>query len=116
MRLITHNMLKCNIRGIENGYPLIIQASATEVVPADFDKGKFYFLYCLEFIVKRIINLLFLLDTIKEMLKRIQWEALRKAAENLSISTLDNIEVITPDLINSEEFLRNIHHLLFEVC
>jgi hypothetical protein len=33
-------MLKCNIRGIENGYPLIIQASATEVVPADFDEGK----------------------------------------------------------------------------
>jgi fido (protein-threonine AMPylation protein) len=49
------------------------------------------------------------------MLKRVQWQALRKAAENLSINTLDSIEVVTPELINSEEFLRSIHHLLFEV-
>ena len=32
MRLITHNMLKCNIRGVENGYPLKIEAEEVEVI------------------------------------------------------------------------------------
>lgn len=38
MRIITHNMLKCNVRGVENGYPLIIEAEKTEVVECDFNK------------------------------------------------------------------------------
>lgn len=41
MRIITHNMLKCNVRGVENGYPLIIEAETTEVVECEFNKGSF---------------------------------------------------------------------------
>lgn len=40
MRLITHNMLKCNIRGVENGYPLKIVAEKVETIPVEIDKGK----------------------------------------------------------------------------
>jgi hypothetical protein len=32
-------MLKCNVRGVENGYPLIVEAQKTEVIPSDFDAG-----------------------------------------------------------------------------
>jgi multifunctional methyltransferase subunit TRM112 len=39
MRLITHNMLKCNIRGIENGYPLIIESEKNEIVTMEFNEG-----------------------------------------------------------------------------
>lgn len=41
MRLITHNLLKCNIRGLteEQGYPLRIRAETTEVVTMDFNEG-----------------------------------------------------------------------------
>lgn len=43
MRLITHNLLRCNIRGLtaEQGYPLKIEAVKTEVVPAQFSVGMF---------------------------------------------------------------------------
>ena len=40
MRLITHNLLKCNVKGIENGYPLIIEAGSIEVAESEFDAGK----------------------------------------------------------------------------
>ena len=31
MRLITHNMLKCNIRGVIEGYPLIIEHETIQI-------------------------------------------------------------------------------------
>lgn len=42
MRLITHNLLKCNKRGLKEneGYPLIIRAETTEVIPMDYNDGK----------------------------------------------------------------------------
>jgi hypothetical protein len=39
MRLITHNMLKCNIKSVNNGYPLVIEVNATEEIPTPFDIG-----------------------------------------------------------------------------
>ena len=40
MRLLTHNMLRCNIRGIEDGYPLVIEAETVEEIPSEFDAEK----------------------------------------------------------------------------
>ena len=37
MRLITHNMLKCNVKGVENGYPLEIQAEEVEEVEGSIE-------------------------------------------------------------------------------
>lgn len=41
MRLVTHNLLRCNIRGLteEQGYPLRIQADKVETIPAPFNGG-----------------------------------------------------------------------------
>lgn len=44
MRLITHNMLQCNIRGVVNGYPLKIEAESIEIIATDFDSG-FYHIF-----------------------------------------------------------------------
>ena len=39
MRLIAHNMLKCNIKGVENGYPLIILIERMEIVAMEYNPG-----------------------------------------------------------------------------
>ena len=42
MRLFTHNMLKCNVRGVaeDQGYPLSIECSEFEIIPQEFDAGE----------------------------------------------------------------------------
>lgn len=41
MRLITHNLLRCNARGLteEQGYPLRIEADKTEIIESPFNHG-----------------------------------------------------------------------------
>ena len=39
MRLITHNMLKSNIKGVVNGFPLRIEADKVEVKETEFNPG-----------------------------------------------------------------------------
>lgn len=43
MRLVTHNLLRCNIRGLteEQGYPLRIQADKVEEITAPYNAGIF---------------------------------------------------------------------------
>ncbi len=92
MRLITHNMLKCNIRGVEDGYPLKIEASNTEVIEADFDAGM-----------------------ITNLLGKIDWKALQQAALDLDIPDLEGFDEITDEILSDEESLKKIHHVLLEV-
>lgn len=82
MRLVTHNMLKCNVRGVENGYPLKIEAEKIEVVEVEFDA-----------------------DMVRSTLSKIQWSALKSAATDLSLPHADTNE-ITEDHLSDEEFLR----------
>lgn len=39
MRLITHNMLKSNIKGVERGFPLGIEVVKTEEQELEFNAG-----------------------------------------------------------------------------
>lgn len=39
MRLITHNMLKSNIKGVETGFPLGIEVVKTEEHELEFNAG-----------------------------------------------------------------------------
>jgi multifunctional methyltransferase subunit TRM112 len=41
MKLLTHNMLTCHIKGVQNGYPLKIEAEQVETREADYDPGAF---------------------------------------------------------------------------
>jgi multifunctional methyltransferase subunit TRM112 len=92
MRLITHNMLKCNVRGVENGYPLKIEAEKVEVVEVEFDA-----------------------DMVRSTLSKIQWLALQAAATNLSLPHASDVSEVTEDHLADEAFLRQAHHLLFQV-
>lgn len=42
MKLITHNMLKCNIKSVENGYPLKIEPTTTVIIETNFDLGSYF--------------------------------------------------------------------------
>lgn len=39
MKLLTHNILACHIKGIQNNYPFIIEAVQIETKDADFNPG-----------------------------------------------------------------------------
>jgi len=39
MKLLTHNMLACHIKGITNNYPFLIEATKIETRDADFNPG-----------------------------------------------------------------------------
>jgi multifunctional methyltransferase subunit TRM112 len=60
MKLLTHNMLQCNIKGVQNGYPFKIEAAQVEEREMDFDA-----------------------DFLKHIFPRIQWDALHEGAVSL---------------------------------
>ena len=60
MKLLTHNMLSCHIKGVKNGYPFKIEAETVEVRESDFDP-----------------------DFLRHIYPRIEWAALREAASSM---------------------------------
>lgn len=54
-------------------------------------------------------------DVTRNLLKKIQLQALQSAAANLSIPDLDGITEVTEEMGADESFLRRIHHVLFEI-
>lgn len=60
MKLLTHNMLACHIKTVKNGYPFKIEATKVEEIEADYDP-----------------------DFLRRMFSRIEYKALREAAETL---------------------------------
>lgn len=40
MKLLTHNMLQCHIKGVKNGYPFKIEANETATHEAELNPGK----------------------------------------------------------------------------
>ena len=98
MRLITHNLLRCNIKSVgDDGYPLKIEAEKVEVVPSgDYSAAM-----------------------MASVLKKIDVGALKSAAANLSLPDLQDVVVeeggLGDELLADEGFLRQMHKLLFEV-
>ena len=100
MRLLTHNMLKCNRKDVETGYPLKIEPETVEMEVAEYDRGM-----------------------VTSMLKKIDLNGLKVACACLNMS--DGIDSITEaniaDLIAgndsalSDEVLAIAHRVLFEV-
>ncbi len=93
-------MLKCNVKGVENGYPLVIQAEEVTEVEADnpFD-----------------------LDFMRGLLKKINMKGLRSAIRDLQLDSIDELssgtdgDVDLEALLTNVSALENIHHLLFEI-
>ena len=78
-------MLKCNIKGVENGYPLRIEAASVEETEADYDA-----------------------NLVRRMLSKINLAALQSALSDLKHS----VEISDSE---DENNLRQLHHALFEI-
>ncbi|XP_008795546.1 multifunctional methyltransferase subunit TRM112 homolog A-like [Phoenix dactylifera] len=90
MRLLTHNMLSCNIKGVSNGFPLRLEAEKwveKEVeLNADFLRGIF---------------------------PKIEWKALAGAARALGYNELP--DEADASMLDADDFLRRFHHALLEL-
>ncbi|CAH1416982.1 unnamed protein product [Lactuca virosa] len=90
MRLLTHNILRSEIRGVTNNYPLKIEVKEISVIEATFDR-----------------------KYLKEVFSTINWKALVYASKALGFTELPD-EV--PDaLLDSDEFLKKFHYALLEL-
>lgn len=94
MKLMTHNMLKCNIKGVKNGFPFKIEASEVLVKEADYNP-----------------------DFIKRMIEKLEWKALVETAQslghgkNMPLDISENEE----EYKKCDDFLKDLHHILFEI-
>lgn len=94
MKLLTHNMLTCNIKGVENGFPLKIEATDVQLKQADYHP-----------------------DFVTRMVDKLEWKALVEAAQILGHGNslpLD-LEEKKETLLENEEFLKDLHHVLLEI-
>ncbi|MCO5597836.1 hypothetical protein L7F22_051920 [Adiantum nelumboides] len=90
MRLLTHNMLSCNIKRVTNGFPLGIEATTVETKEADMNP-----------------------DFLRHIFPKLEWKAFRDAAHSLGVNNLP--EQVDSDMLLDEEFLHRFHHALLEV-
>lgn len=90
MRLLTHNMLSCNIKGVTNGFPLKLEADKWVTKEVDLNA-----------------------DFLRGVFPKIEWTALVAAARALDYCDLP--EQADGSMLTSEDFLRRFHHALLEL-
>ena len=90
MRLLTHNMLSSNIKGVTNGFPLRIEA---------------------EKVVEKTVEINF--DFLKNMFVKIDWKAFVDASKAMGYTELP--EDADSAMLESNEFLSKFHHALLEL-
>ena len=89
MKLFTHNILRCNKKGVKEGYPLKIEATEVKVKKIEFNP-----------------------DFVKNIMTRTDYDALRQAASALKCPELP--EKLDKDMMEDEKILRLLHHVLLE--
>ncbi|KAH9617746.1 hypothetical protein KSS87_011505 [Heliosperma pusillum] len=90
MRLLTHNMLSSNIKGVINGFPLKIEAG--NVVEKQVDLN---------------------IDFLNNIFSKIEWKAFVEAAKSLGYSELP--EDVDPSELDNQDFTGKFHHALLEL-
>ncbi|MEW5308436.1 MAG: hypothetical protein WDW38_000398 [Sanguina aurantia] len=91
MKLLTHNMLACHIKGVKNNYPFKIEVEEVVEREADFDP-----------------------EFLRHIFPRIMWPAFLQGASELGCRE-GLPEEVSPDMLDNEEFLKLFHHALLEV-
>ena len=98
MRLLTHNYLKSNVKGTQNGYPLIIEANTIEYIESPIDR-----------------------ELLLKILPKINYSTLKTAVEqimplckqsNIDIDELaSNLEIPNEDVGT----IQNLYKVLFDI-
>jgi len=92
MKLLTHNMLSSKaIKTVKEGFPLLIEARDVKVSEAEFNS-----------------------DFVAKIIQKVDWDALRRAADQLG--HLDDLPAtVPPGYENNPDFLKQAHHALYEI-
>eukprot|EP00270_Netrium_digitus_P002193 TRINITY_DN1243_c0_g1_i1.p1 TRINITY_DN1243_c0_g1~~TRINITY_DN1243_c0_g1_i1.p1 ORF type:complete len:123 (-),score=29.31 TRINITY_DN1243_c0_g1_i1:272-640(-) len=90
MRLLTHNMLTCNIKGVTDGYPLKIEVEKTEVKECEMNP-----------------------DFLRHIFPKLQWKSFCEAAKTMGVEGLP--DEVDEKMLHDEDFLKKFHHALLEV-
>jgi len=91
MKLLTHNMMSSHVKGVKNGFPLILRVTDQTEEEMEFN-GEF----------------------MARMLPRIEYKGLMKTLHQLDMG--DALPSAMPaDAETNEEFLKALHHVLLEV-
>lgn len=90
MRLLTHNMLSSNIKGVINGFPLRIEAVKVVEKEVDFNA-----------------------DFLKHMFHKLEWKALVDASRVFGYNELP--DEVDSAMLDSQDFLQKFHHALLEL-
>mmetsp|Transcript_3934 Transcript_3934/g.8439 ORF Transcript_3934/g.8439 Transcript_3934/m.8439 type:complete len:124 (-) Transcript_3934:484-855(-) len=91
MKLLTHNMLACHIKGVKKNYPFLIEAVKVENREADYDP-----------------------DFLRHIFSRIQWPAFLEGAQ--AMGCREGLpEKVEESMLQEESFLKTFHHALLEV-
>mmetsp|Transcript_15796 Transcript_15796/g.44199 ORF Transcript_15796/g.44199 Transcript_15796/m.44199 type:complete len:123 (-) Transcript_15796:218-586(-) len=90
MKLLTHNLLACHIKGVKNGYPFKIEVDKAEEREAAFNP-----------------------DFLRHIFPRLEWKALLEGAESMGQVGLP--DQVTQEMLENEQFLKMFHHVLLEV-
>eukprot|EP00126_Sphaerothecum_destruens_P015426 Sdes_comp9430_c0_seq1m893 len=90
MRLLTHNMLQCHVKGCNvNNFPLKVEAGEIQNSEADFNPA-----------------------FIKAMLPKLDWTALKTTCDQLSIDSIPS--TLPEEADQNDEFFQLVHHILLE--
>eukprot|EP00695_Tsukubamonas_globosa_P000248 TRINITY_DN1184_c0_g1_i1.p1 TRINITY_DN1184_c0_g1~~TRINITY_DN1184_c0_g1_i1.p1 ORF type:complete len:150 (+),score=54.10 TRINITY_DN1184_c0_g1_i1:69-452(+) len=92
MKILTHNMLMCTMKKCSGKDNFPLRIVATEIDSTEAEPN---------------------FDFIGRLLSRIDYPALKEAATTLGVEGLPEEMPPTPE--ENEEFLRVLHHLLFEI-
>lgn len=93
MLLLTHNMLTSNcIKGVTNGYPLIIRATSIKKIESDFNS-----------------------ELLTRLILKLDWNAFYKATQMLGDVECAIPESLIENYEKDTEFLKKVHHALLEI-
>mmetsp|Transcript_108765 Transcript_108765/g.351136 ORF Transcript_108765/g.351136 Transcript_108765/m.351136 type:complete len:138 (-) Transcript_108765:262-675(-) len=105
MRLLTHNLLQCNKKGVTNGFPLIIRPTVMQYEESQYDK-----------------------DFTAAMIPKLEYTALLQAlswvreypqfskGDGLPAGGLPQLPAAIPSEYSSDEdFLKKLHTVLFDL-
>ncbi|KAL0592014.1 hypothetical protein ABG067_000667 [Albugo candida] len=91
MRLVTHNMLICNKKGVTNGFPLRIEAEDIDVIESEFRP-----------------------EFLQKLLGKLDYSAFLQAATSLKLAE-KLPSCLTEDVYEDDQAMKNIHHVMFDV-
>lgn len=90
MRLLTHNMLSSNIKGVANGFPLRLEATSTSEKKVEMNPS-----------------------FLTNIFPKLDWPALVDASRSLGYLLLP--DKADPSMLDDPDFRHNLHHALLEI-